>query len=340
MAKITRHAIAERSTGWVLNLYYEDGSRRQLSCKSQAHAMQRLQEANAAPTAEFTLRQAYAKAKDHYAKLQNQQSPLGQFREVMAHFGPDTAVSAVGYAAVKDFQDKLTKAGNSPSTVNAKVAKIRLAREFAVQAGDETMPPIPSNVPLNFVEKDLWTPEQLALARQDLINRGYTKHADLLVFLYEMGCRHSEAFRLRAKDINLRDGTVHFFKPVPDHKNQNRRLPLTPTAAEAVRRHVDQGAELWRFDDDIKISRSRFDEQLRVSLLRCCIYKRRPIHTLRDTCLSRLGQAGCTAFEIMQWSGHKSLSAVSLYVQMDMSRLDKMKTLLSEPSCTPTPTTH
>ena len=164
MAKITRHAIAERSTGWVLNLYYEDGSRRQLSCKSQAHAMQRLQEAAAAPTAEFTLRQAYAKAKDHYAKLQNQQSPLGQFREVMAHFGPDTAVSAVGYAAVKDFQDKLTKAGNSPSTVNAKVAKIRLAREFAVQAGDETMPPIPSNVPLNFVEKDLWTPEQLALA--------------------------------------------------------------------------------------------------------------------------------------------------------------------------------
>ena len=79
---------------------------------------------------------------------------------------------------------------------------------------------------------------------------------------------------------------------------------------------------------------------VRRSLERVGVHKTRPIHTLRDTCLSRLGQAGCTGFEIMQWSGHKDLKSVAIYVQMDMSRLDKMKTLLSEPSCTPTPTTH
>ena len=345
MAKVIRHSIKERSKGWVLNLHYDNNTRRQLSCHSQAHAMERLRDALNGVSDEligqFTLHDAYEKAKEHYAKLANQKSPISQFEEVMQWFGPAMPVNRISYAAVKKYQDHLLeKVGNSPSTVNAKVAKIRLARDFAVQAGVKSLPPLPKNVPLSFVEKGLWTPDELTVVVRDLSNRGYVKHAHLLLFLYEMGCRHSEAFRLRSRDINLRNGTVHFFKPSPDHKNQNRRLPLTPQAVDVISDYVkkDRNAPVWHFDGDMRISHSRFDGQLRISLERCGIDKRRPVHTLRDTCLSRLGQAGCTAFEIMQWSGHKSVSAVSLYVQMDVSRLNKARDILSATTCQPTVT--
>ena len=98
----------------------------------------------------------------------------------------------------------------------------------------------------------------------------------------------------------------------------------------------DRHAPVWQFAGDRRRSLNIFEQQVRRTLERVGIHKTRPIHTLRDTCLSRLGQAGCTGFEIMQWSGHKDLKSVAIYVQMDMSRLDRMKTLLTETTSTPT----
>ncbi len=131
---------------------------------------------------------------------------------------------------------------------------------------------------------------------------------------------------------------MHFFKEKPDHKNQNRRLPLTPQALDVISDYVgkDRHAPVWRFAGNRRSSLNIFEQQVRRSLERVGVHKTRPIHTLRDTCLSRLGQAGCTGFEIMQWSGHKDLKSVAIYVQMDMSRLDRMKTLLTETTSTPT----
>jgi integrase len=40
-----------------------------------------------------------------------------------------------------------------------------------------------------------------------------------------------------------------------------------------------------------------------------------PLHGLRKACLTRLAEAGCTAFEIMAISGHKSLAEVERYVK-------------------------
>jgi len=346
MAKVQNHNISRRKTGWVLNVVYDDGTRRQLSCDSQGHARERLQglleaSAQAKPGRKnvFTIEDAWPKLEQHYARMENRPSSMAQCRDVMAYFGKTRPIDEISYTDVEEYQTYLLeKVGNSPSTVNAKVAKIRRMRELAVRAGVDSLPPMPGNIPLNFINKALWTADELQAVVADLSLRGLVKHAHLVLFLYEMGCRHSEAFRLTARDIDLQQGTVHFFKEKPDHKNQNRRLPLTPQALDVISNYVGKNRRdaVWQFASDRRTSLNIFCLQVRRSLERVGIDKRRPIHTLRDTCLSRLGQAGCTGFEIMQWSGHKDLRSVQIYVQMDMSRLSKMKTLLTETTSTPT----
>ena len=346
MATVTKHSISRRKSGWVVNVVYDDGTRRQLSCSSQAHARERLQQllvdsAAAKPGRRnvFTIGDAWPQLVTYFERLENPASSIAQCRDVMTYFGKTKPIDEIQFTEVEEYQRHLLeKVGNSPSTVNAKVAKIRRMRELAVRAGVDALPPMPGNIPLNHINKALWTADELQAVVGDMSLRGLVKHAHLLLFLYEMGCRHSEAYRLTAKDIDLRQGTVHFFKEKPDHKNQNRRLPLTPQALDVISDYVgkDRHAGVWRFAGNRRSSLNIFEQQVRRSLERVGVHKTRPIHTLRDTCLSRLGQAGCTGFEIMQWSGHKDLKSVAIYVQMDMSRLDRMKTLLTETTSTPT----
>ena len=101
------------------------------------------------------------------------------------------------------------------------------------------------NIPLNHINKALWTADELQAVVGDLSLRGLVKHAHLLLFLYEMGCRHSEAYRLTAKDIDLRQGTVHFFKEKPDHKNQNRQAAAHAPGARRDQRLRRQRQARW-----------------------------------------------------------------------------------------------
>ena len=287
----------------------------------------------------YTIKDAWPQLVAYYERLQDYQSSVAQCRMVADYFGPTRRIDAITFADVEEFQNHLlTVVGNKPSTVNAKVAKLRLMRQLAIRNGATNMPPMPANVTAKHVKKALWTADELQAVVADLLRRDLQKHAHLLLFLYEMGCRHSEAYRLTVKDIDLQQGTVHFFKPEPDHKNQNRRLPLTPQALQVVEPYAtaDEHQPVWQFAPQRRASLNIFEQQVRRSLHAAGLKKQRPIHTLRDTCLSRLGQAGCTGFEIMQWSGHKDLKSVAIYVQMDTSRLDRMKSLLAETTCTPT----
>ena len=340
MAKVTSHNISRRKNGWFLNVRYDDDTRKQLKAESLAHAHERLREvltadekAKPSTAPVLTIADAWESLEKYYAGLQFPDSHMSQLRDVVDYFGSQQDITAIGFLDVEKFQTYLLEnVGNSPSTVNAKVSKIKKMREMAVRAGATSLPPLPKNVPLQHVHKDLWKPEVFQAVCDDLTTRGEKKVVDMLVFLHEMGCRHSEAYRLRSGDVDLRKGTVHFFKPNPDHKNQNRILPMTAAAIDAVSDHLSAGKRqyVWRFAADQKRSHVYLYHQVDRSLQRFGIKKKRPIHTLRDTCLSRLGQAGCTAFEIMQWSGHKDLKSVALYVQMDMSRLEKMRSILSE----------
>ena len=205
----------------------------------------------------YTIKDAWPQLVAYYERLQDYQSSVAQCRMVADYFGPTRRIDAITFADVEEFQNHLlTVVGNKPSTVNAKIAKLRLMRQLAIRNGATNMPPMPANVTAKHVKKALWT--------------------------------------------------------------------------------ADEQQPVWHFAPQRRASLNIFEQQVRRSLHAAGLKKRRPIHTLRDTCLSRLGQAGCTGFEIMQWSGHKDLKSVAIYVQMDTSRLDRMKSLLAETTCTPT----
>ena len=116
----------------------------------------------------YTIKDAWPQLVAYYERLQDYQSSVAQCRMVADYFGPTRRIDAITFADVEEFQNHLlTVVGNKPSTVNAKVAKLRLMRQLAIRNGATNMPPMPANVTAKHVKKALWTADELHILRPD-----------------------------------------------------------------------------------------------------------------------------------------------------------------------------
>ena len=141
----------------------------------------------------------------------------------------------------------------------------------------------------------------------------------MLVFMGEMGCRFSEAARLKGSDVDLDKQTVRFFKPTKDNKEGNRLLRLTPRAAEAIDPFIPPMPRMrvWT------LKHGQLEYQIKKAMAQCGIEMPRPLHTLRHTVGSRLGNAGRSTLEIGAWLGHRSPQSCERYVHMKSEELTR-----------------
>jgi site-specific recombinase XerD len=320
--KITRRASGQ----WVLNLVYPGGRRRQLSCDSKKHAEQRLAEAlkaiEAPPalTNGFTLGDALPFLEEHYAGMVSERTSLDYTRQVVEFLGHQTPVQEV---EIKDTQRMIAhfiRRGNQAQTINAKLSKLRQIRRMAkIHGGVKSLPPISENLPVHNLQKRVWSDEEMRLACHDLLMRGKHQEAAMVVFLGEMGCRFSEAARLKGQDVDLEKRTVRFFKAVKDNKEGNRVLRLTPRALEAIQPYLPPMPHMrvWT------LKYKQLDYQVDKALARCGIDMPRAMHALRHTVGSALGNAGRTTLEICAWLGHRNAKTCERYVHMKSEELDR-----------------
>ena len=137
---------------------------------------------------------------------------------------------------------------NQPSTINNRLSRLRKLQEMALKFGGATnVPRLPKNLKLKNIQLQTLSDDQIKRVAACLYGRGKHDEARLFVFLTEMGCRFSEAMRLKGKDIDLERSTVTFFKAVSDNKNGNRLLRLTPRALEMVQQQMPPlpSQKLW-----------------------------------------------------------------------------------------------
>ena len=135
----------------------------------------------------------------YFERLDNPGSSVSQCRDVMTYFGKTKPIDEIQFTEVEEYQRHLLeKVGNSPSTVNAKVAKIRRMRELAVRAGVDALPPMPGNIPLNHINKALWTADELQAVVGDRRCAGLSSTPTCCCFLRD-GLRRSGAYRLTAR---------------------------------------------------------------------------------------------------------------------------------------------
>ena len=325
--------ISRRASGWVVNLRI-GGKRRQLSAKTKAEAQQRLAEALQQPrmaavaVGPFTLHQALRKAieTEWDGSKPDHRSAVSMAEQILEFFGPSTAVVDITYQDAERLIAWGKARNNQPSTINNRLTRLRKLQEMALKFGGATnVPRLPKNLKLKNIQLQTYDPDQIKRVAACMYGRGKHDEARLFVFMTEMGCRFSEAMRLKGKDIDLERSTVTFFKAVQDNKNGNRLLRLTPRALEMVQQQMPPlpSQKLWLLKYDT------FYKLVVASLEEMNISMPRPIHTARHTCGSKLGRAGLGDFEIRDWLGHSSTQTTNRYVHLDASALDRCWEVLS-----------
>jgi len=332
----TTGTIARRASGWVVNLRV-DGRRRQLSCTSKADAQRRLAEAlqghteaTEKPSAGYTLREALNHAHEERWRGQTgERTAVLYAQQVVEFFGAQALVEDIDYLAAERFIKHLQEQGNQAQTINAKLSKLRILQAMALKHGGATqLAKLPSNLKLDNKQTLVWEDAEVRALVADLYGRGKEKEAAMFLFMNEMGCRFSEAERLKGQDIDLERGLIAFWKAKADNKEGNRVLKLTPTAWECIQPYVPAipSHRVWQ----LKYNALLF--QVRQSMDRLGISKARPLHTTRHTCGSKLGRAGLSGLQISAWLGHNSPTMSARYVHLDTAALDGCHEALSAAS--------
>jgi integrase len=322
----TTGTITRRASGWVVNLNI-NGKRRQLSAQTKAEAEQRLSEALQQPRTQsavvgpFTLRHALRKAIDDEwdGSKPDHRSAVSMAQQILEFFGPDTHVVDITYQDAERLIEWGKARNNQPSTINNRLSRLRKLQEMALKFGGATnVPRLPKNLKLSNIQLQTFQDDQIKRVAACLYGRGRKDEARLFVFLSEMGCRFSEAMRLKGESIDLERSTVTFFKPEQDNKNGNRLLKLTPRALEMVEQQMPAlpSQKLWilKYDSFYKLVVAALDE--------LGINMPRPIHTARHTCGSKLGRAGLNDYMIRDWLGHSSTQTTNRYVHLNAEALD------------------
>lgn len=142
----------------------------------------------------------------------------------------------------------------------------------------------------------------------------------LILMALKTGARKSSLLALRWRDIDWKNATAE----VARTKNGDPiLLNLTPDILQEARRFKGLPNALL-FPSPIRPEQPYAFEQLYKDCLRRAGIKGATFHTLRHTFASYLGQAGKTALEIAELTGHRSLSMVKHYVHLGNAHRARM----------------
>jgi integrase len=168
---------------------------------------------------------------------------------------------------------------------------------------------------------------------------------DVAVVLLDTGLRLGEALGLRWADVHLEPaGNARFgWVQVREGKSKNarRNVPLAIRVSQLLSEKRKAANSEWVFPGDAQ-GKSMLGSSVAHMHIRVCrpvVQKERSfvypkefvLHSLRHTCLTRLGEAGADAFTIMRIAGHSSVTVSQRYVhptgetvELAFERLEKL----------------
>ncbi|UWF59829.1 tyrosine-type recombinase/integrase [Brucella sp. 2716] len=218
----------------------------------------------------------------------------------------------------------LTEKGNLGSTVNRKMAAVRVLMKKAKRYKMVSDIPMFSKLSekkgslnfLNFGEEDP--------ILRSLTHQGYDAIHDLVCFLLDTGCRINEALKLDWKTV--RGDRVTF----ENRKNgQFGTVPLTKRAIEALARRKIHSTDPDRPFGDINYNGARGVLRRVYTDLGGDFAKiTQPFHVYRHSCASRLAIKNVNAKRIMEWMDHSSIVVTQRYMKLAVSDLDEARNAL------------
>ncbi len=150
-----------------------------------------------------------------------------------------------------------------------------------------------------------------------LFERGFTSTRDKFLFAlaYYCACRISEALALKNDD--LMGGVVTLRKATTKGQSATRTVPIHPKITEYLLAYNPQPGLLFPGrNQDKPLTRAMADLILKQALKRVRI-RGASTHSFRRTALTTMSNSGVPLRVIQEVSGHKSLSALQHYLEVE-----------------------
>jgi integrase len=246
----------------------------------------------------------------YWAGTANEDGAVANAMACIEIIGSDREVATITSLDVDDCIKVFQQRGNSPATINRKLASLSkllgfarsrglLSHEVSIERKRE------SSGRCRWFTVDEERRILEASAQVDLNFR------DLLVFLFDTGARLGEALKLRWVDV---DST--FVRFLETKNGRSRAVPQTRRVREVLGQQAgEQVRDLvfghW-FADRFVVARL----WARTRTLAGIEGDDAVIHTLRHTCASRLVQRGVPIQVVQQWLGHATLTMTLRYAHL------------------------
>jgi integrase len=245
---------------------------------------------------------------------------------------PGLRLDQIKTTVIDDYKERRTRQDSrfgtpmSPASVNRELATLRRllrlaeSREVITRAPKVKM--LAGERTREFVLSHRDEPKYLESCPQPL--------KDVALLTLDTGLRPGEAADLELADVRLEPAVHAKYGYIKIRKgktkNAKRNLSLTPRAAEMLKRRKASAKGKWVFEfegEEPPMRVTSLDHQhddVRTALK---LSKEFVVYSLRHSMLTRLGESGAGAFDIMKIAGHASVTTSQRYVHPTPEGLER-----------------
>jgi len=245
---------------------------------------------------------------------------------VVGYFGKSLPVVKIDHKAINTYRLELATKGNTPATINRKLAALSKMLHLAADEGNiKQVPKIQRERETGGRERFV-TRDEEARPLATLKVWGCHDEHDLVMFLIDTGARLGEAVKLRWPEVGPERATFLGTK-----NGENRTIPLTSRLKAML--DAREGADSYDRQALVFSGKSRGIRIIWTRVRRHMKLQDDPnfvIHILRHTCASRLLQGGANLKYVQQWLGHKSIMVTQRYAHLAPTSLDALTKILEQ----------
>lgn len=312
-----RDGIRQRGNSWLVDITI-NGTRRTATCptyeeaqltRAQLEVELRGKQKDQATATGWTLKQAYdTSAEMRWANTKNEGKARACAKEAMDFYGSDRVMDTITTNDIDDYVKGLRKKGNSPATINRKLASLSAMFTDAVEREGCVKKPRIIRQPEPTHRVRYLAPEEELMLLSLFRQWNQAAAADAVVVLIDTGMRVGELLAMQVKDIDLRENIISIWQNKGDLP---RSVPMTTRVRNIIEQRCVRSRGLVFFDLGRETLRYYWDRAR--SAMDLDDDDQFVPHCLRHTCATRLVQAGVSLFVVQKILGHSSIQITSRY---------------------------
>lgn len=229
-------------------------------------------------------------------------------------------VSSVTSEVIRDLVIDLSKLGNSPATINRKMAVVRTLLNLCVEWGKLTHAPKIKALKEPPSRHRVLTSEEEA-SMMLFFGKHCPEQAGLYEFLLSSANRLSEALKLTWFDVDFKDGVVRF---IDTKSGETIHKPMTNVMRTILEKRKGLPVPFPHSIHTLEDQWDRFRSFMGMEKDEAFV-----IHCLRHTCASRLVQSGMDLKRVQAWLAHKSYTTTLKYAQLSEEHLSDVVSALN-----------